>query len=68
MTNTTDLRVKSYKELIDELIILQKEQLDLRLRKRVNVSKENAPQSHNFKLIRRKVARIKTILNEKKNS
>jgi large subunit ribosomal protein L29 len=57
----SELRVKTTDELIAEIASLQKEQFNLRLQKSVG----EAPRPHNFKQVRRKIAQIKTILNEK---
>lgn len=61
---TSELRVKTRKELIADLVTTQKEQFGLRMQKNVGET-NSAPRSHSFKQARRKIARIKTILNEK---
>ena len=61
---TSELRAKIRDELVTELAALQKEQFNLRMQK--NTNETNAPRSHSFKQVRRKIARVKTILNEKK--
>lgn len=58
-----ELRSKSVAELIDELAAVQKEQFSLGLQKVMGGT--NAPRLHSFKQVRRNIARIKTILNEK---
>jgi large subunit ribosomal protein L29 len=58
----SELRAKTSSELIAELEALQREQLKLRMQR----SAGEAPRSHNFKQVRRNIAQIKTILNEKK--
>jgi large subunit ribosomal protein L29 len=58
----SDLRQKSTDELNKELLEQLKAQLNLRMQKATG----QASQTHQFKQIRRDVARIKTILNEKK--
>jgi len=57
----SELRVKTSDELNAELEALQKEQFNLRIQK----STGEAPRTHNFRQVRRKIAQIKTILNEK---
>lgn len=58
----SEIRTKTPNELVAELDTLQQEQLKLRIQR----SAGEAPRSHNFKQIRRKIAQIKTILHEKK--
>ena len=60
----TDLRAKTNDQLKDELLKLRREQMNLRFQK-VNGQLEGANPS---KSIRKAVARIKTIQNEKSNS
>jgi large subunit ribosomal protein L29 len=62
--NTSELRSKSVDELNNELFELLKEQFNLRIQRGVGQS----PQAHLFKKVRRLIARIKTILHEKKGS
>jgi len=57
----SELRAKTSDELTAELATLQKEQFNLRIQK----STGEAPHTHKFKQARRKIAQIKTILNEK---
>lgn len=57
----SELRAKTSDELTTELTALQKEQFNLRIQK----STGEAPRPHNFRQVRRKIAQIKTILNEK---
>jgi large subunit ribosomal protein L29 len=59
----SDLRQKSTDDLNKELLEQLKAQLNLRMQKATG----QASQTHQFKQIRREVARIKTILNEKKS-
>lgn len=56
-----DLRKMSTEELNKEHISLLRESFNLRMRKGTDLSLK----SHNFRLIRRAIARILTILNEK---
>ena len=56
-----ELRNKSAKELSSELLELRKEQFNLRMQKGVG----QASRVHQFKLNRKNIARVKTIMNEK---
>ena len=58
-----DLRSKSVKELNDELLELRKEQFNLRMQKGVG----QASRVHQFKLNKKNIARVKTIMNEMAN-
>jgi large subunit ribosomal protein L29 len=57
----SELKEKSVTELEKELHALLKEQFSLRMQKGLG----EAPRTNNFKVVRRNIARIKTILNEK---
>ncbi len=59
-----DLRQKSVEDLDKELIEVLKEQFKLRMQKGANELSRN----HQFKIVRRQIARIKTIINEKKRA
>lgn len=59
----SDLRGKSVQELTDELQESLNEQFKLRIRKGM----DDGAKSSDFKRVRRDIARIKTILVEKKN-
>ena len=59
--NPADIRKKSDTELNDELIELRREQFNLRMQRATGQLGNPA----RFKEIRREIARIKTILNEK---
>lgn len=59
--NTAELRKKTTVELNETLLILLKEQFQLRMQKGVVES----PKTHMFKNLRKDIARIKTILVEK---
>lgn len=61
----SELRTKTRDELTEELFATQKEQMNLKLQKNTGGAGGSAPSSHSFKLVRRKIALIKTILNEK---
>ncbi len=56
-----ELREKSVKELNEELLELRKEQFNLRMQKGVG----QATRVHQFKLNRKNIARVKTVMNEK---
>jgi large subunit ribosomal protein L29 len=58
---TSDLRSKTVEELQTELTGLTQERFNLRMQKGL----EQAPKTSNIKAVRRNIARIKTILNEK---
>ena len=58
---TDELRSKSIKELSDELLELRKEQFNLRMQKGVG----QASRVHQFKLNKKNIARVKTVMNEK---
>ena len=58
--NVEELRSKSIKELDEELLELRKEQFNLRMQKGVG----QASRVHQFKLNRKNIARVKTIMNE----
>ncbi len=57
----SELRKKSAAELQKEMLDLFREQFNLRMQKGMG----EAPRSHLFGKVRRNIARIKTILNEK---
>jgi len=59
--NTTELREKSVDELNQELLGLLKEQFNLRMQK----SSGQLAQSHLLGKVRRDIARVKTVLNQK---
>ena len=56
-----DLRQKSVEELKAELIGLLREQFNLR----IQASTGQLSQTHTLKQVRRDIARVKTVLNEK---
>ncbi|MCC4263542.1 MULTISPECIES: 50S ribosomal protein L29 [Oceanimonas] len=56
-----DLREKSVEELNQELLNLLREQFNLRMQ----ASTGQLAQTHNLKTVRRDIARVKTVLNEK---
>ena len=57
-----ELRKKTSEELTKELLDLRKEQFNLRMQRGVG----QATRVHQFKLNRKNIARVKTIMNEKK--
>ena len=57
-----ELRKKSDQDLQKELLELRKEQFSLR----VQAATGQASKSHQFRRVRQSIARIKTVLNEKK--
>ncbi|WP_207061674.1 50S ribosomal protein L29 [Motiliproteus sp. SC1-56] len=59
--NTVELREKSADELNQELLNLLKEQFNLRMQK----SSGQLAQTHLLGKVRRDIARVKTVLNEK---
>jgi large subunit ribosomal protein L29 len=59
--NAKDLRSKTVKELDSELLELRKEQFNLRMQQAVG----QASRVHQFKLNKKNIARVKTIMNEK---
>ena len=59
--NTNEMRQKSNGELKQELQELLKEQFNLRMQKGMG----DMPRVHLLKQVRRSIARVKTILNEK---
>ena len=59
--NASELREKSVEELNAELIELRKEQFNLRMQRATGQSE----QSHTLKNVRRDIARVKTIINQK---
>ncbi|MBX9585666.1 MAG: 50S ribosomal protein L29 [Gammaproteobacteria bacterium] len=59
--NAKDLRSKSTQELLDEIKSLLREQFNLRMQKGLS----EGLKTHQFKLVRRAVARVKTILAER---
>lgn len=61
MMKAAELRVKTQVELKEELHSLLKEQFNLRMQKGMG----EMPKTHAFKRIRKDIARVKTILNEK---
>lgn len=56
-----ELRKKKSEELNKELIDLRKEQFNLRMQRGVG----QATRVHQFKLNRKNIARVKTVMNEK---
>ena len=59
--NANELRKKTVKDLQDELLKLRREQFSLRMQQATG----QMSRPHQFTVVRRSVARVKTILNEK---
>ncbi|MDH5433259.1 MAG: 50S ribosomal protein L29 [Gammaproteobacteria bacterium] len=59
--NARELREKSVEELQAELLELRKEQFNLRMQKATSQTE----QTHTLKEVRRNIARVKTVLNQK---
>lgn len=58
----SELREKNLDELKKELLALLREHFNLRMQR---ASDQQFKKNHQFKIIRRNIARIKTILNER---
>lgn len=63
-----ELRDKGLVELREELVASQRELFSLRLQRTGITGDRARVPTHNLKRVRRQVARIKTILNEKRDS
>jgi large subunit ribosomal protein L29 len=61
MATATDYRNMSVEDLNKELIDLRREQFNLRMQQGAG----NMPKVHRFGAVRKDIARIKTVLNEK---
>jgi large subunit ribosomal protein L29 len=61
--NAAELREKSDQELRDELFALRREQFNLRMQGGVN---PEAVRSSKITEVRRNIARVKTVMNEKR--
>ena len=59
-----ELRKKSVEELDEELVALRREQFNLRMQQATG----ELPQHHQHRLVRKDIARIKTILSEFKRA
>lgn len=64
MASAKDYRDKDLKALNDELLELLKEQFNLRMQ----AASGTLAHTHQFKRIRKDIARIKTVMNEKKKA
>jgi len=62
--NVSDLRQKNGQELADELLDLRREQFSLRMQQATG----QMVRPHEYRRVRRDIARIKTVLSEQKNS
>ena len=61
--NAAELRDKSEQELREELLALRREQFNLRMQRSVN---PEAVRSNKITEVRRDIARVKTVMNEKR--
>jgi large subunit ribosomal protein L29 len=61
--NAAELREKSEQELREELLALRREQFNLRMQRGVN---PEAVRSNKITEVRRDIARVKTVMNEKR--
>lgn len=61
MKNVNELREMTVEELNNELLSLRKEQFSLRMKK----ANGSLDKTHLFTMVRRSVARVKTLLTEK---
>ena len=61
MATATDYRNMSVEDLNKELVDLRREQFNLRMQQGAG----NMPKVHRFGAVRKDIARIKTVLNEK---
>ena len=62
--NATELRTKNAEELTEELLELRKEQFNLRMQQATG----QLVRPHEYRRVRRDIARIKTVLREQQNS
>ena len=62
--NAQELRVKNESELGEELTGLLKEQFNLRMQRGTG----QLPTPHDLRRVRRDIARVRTVLNEKKRA
>lgn len=58
--NAGDLRSKSKQELTDELLLLRKEQFNLRMQRATG----QLARPHEHKRVRKSIARVKTVMRE----
>ncbi|TNF91594.1 MAG: 50S ribosomal protein L29 [Gammaproteobacteria bacterium] len=61
--NAAELRQKSEQELRDELLALRREQFNLRMQRGVN---PDAVRNDQITKVRKNIARVKTVMNEKR--
>jgi large subunit ribosomal protein L29 len=62
--NTSELRQKNGQELADELLNLRREQFNLRMQQATG----QLVRPHEYRRVRRDIARIKTVLREQQQS
>jgi large subunit ribosomal protein L29 len=60
--NANDFRGKTQKELEDQLLELRQEQFNLRMQR----AQGQTNQTHQFKRVRRDIARLKTVMGQNK--
>ena len=60
MDNISELRTKNHKELTDQVLVLKKELLNLRFQHKAGELQNTA----RVKVVRRQVARVRTVLGE----
>ncbi|HHO58742.1 MAG TPA: 50S ribosomal protein L29 [Thiotrichales bacterium] len=63
MATAQSYREMSVADLNKELVALRREQFNLRMQ----LATGNTPKLHKFSAVRKDIARIKTVLNEKRN-
>ncbi len=61
--NASELRGKSEQELREELLALRREQFNLRMQQGIN---PDAVRSDQISKVRKNIARVKTVMNEKR--
>ena len=61
--NATELRNKTNEELTDELLELRREQFNLRMQQATG----QLVRPHEYRQVRKDIARVKTVLREKQN-
>ena len=62
--NATELRKKNGQELTEEILTLRREQFNLRMQQATG----QLVRPHEYRRVRRDIARIKTVLREQQNS
>lgn len=62
--NVVDLRTKSLDELHEELVSLRREQFNVRMQQATG----EAVRPHEHRIVRKNIARVKTVIAEQKNA